>query len=291
MTSGVAVSVIVPVLNGEATIDACLASILALRHQFDPLDIIVVDNGSTDRTRAIVARWEPLVRVVAETRKGPAAARNRGVRAAASDLVAFTDADCEVHPDWLAEIVRPLDDRGIGIAGGRILAKDPENAIEKFGESIHDHQWAIESNRLPYAITMSWASRKSVLLDAGGFDESLRRCEDVDLSYRVRQAGYRFAYVPSAIVYHRHERTLGGLFAEGFAHGFHAVHLNQKHRTLLQQAGFGRINPRTYRALGRSLVRTCTGPARQDAACYSVFNLAKKMGKVSGCAWFGDVDL
>jgi len=130
-----------------------------------------------------------------------------------------------------------------------------------------------------------------VLLAAGGFDEGFRRCEDVDLSYRVRQAGYRFAYTPSAVVYHHNERTLAGLFAEGFAHGFHAVKLNGKHRPLLEAAGFRRISMRSYRALGRSLARACTGPDRHDAACYCVFNLGKKIGKLSGCARFGDLDL
>jgi hypothetical protein len=92
-------------------------------------------------------------------------------------------------------------------------------------------------------------------------------------------------------VYHRNERSLSGLFREGFAHGFHIVHLNKKHRTMLEAAGIKRINPRSYRLLGRGFARAVTGPRRYDAACYCVFNIGKRMGKLSGSARFADLDL
>ena len=103
----------------------------------------------------------------------------------------------------------------MGIAGGTIRAVPPAGDVERFGEVIHDHRRAIEVFEPPYAITMNWASRRSVLEELGGFDERFRRCEDVDLSYRMIQAGYRLAFAPAAVIYHHNEENLAGLFREG----------------------------------------------------------------------------
>jgi glycosyltransferase involved in cell wall biosynthesis len=225
------ISVIVPVYNAERTIEDCILSLLALAHPRQDFEILLVDNASRDGTSCILTRYENEARLLYEARRGPAAARNRGLRHARGEVVAFTDADCVVHENWLREITSPLTDEEIGIAGGTILAKRPYTAIEKFGERIHDHRLAINDSKPPYVITMNWASRISVLREAGFFDEGLRRCEDVDLAYRVMQAGYRFTFAPNAIVYHRNERTLPGLFSEGWLHGYHSIKVLNKHRS------------------------------------------------------------
>lgn len=227
------VSVVVPVYNGRATIGDCLASLLEVDFPREAFEVLVVDNGSRDGTADLVARHGAAVRLLHESKRGPAAARNRGLREARGEVVAFTDADCVVERGWLRAITAPLADPTVGIAGGRILARRPCNDVERFGERIHDHHSAINVWKPPYAITMSWASRLAVLREVGLFDEDLRRVEDVDLSYRIVQAGYRVVYVPEAVVYHRNERTLWGLFAEGYAHGYHAIKVLRKHEEFL----------------------------------------------------------
>jgi GT2 family glycosyltransferase len=144
-------------------------------------------------------------------------------------VIALTDADCTVDEGWLAALVAPLRDPSIGIAGGTILARRPATAIELYGESIHDHRRAIEVFRLPYVITMNWAARREVLDELGPFDETLPRCEDVSFSYRAGEAGYRLVYCPDAIVYHRNEATLVGLFREGWTHGYHGAAIERRH--------------------------------------------------------------
>ena len=104
---GIAASVIVPVFNGADTIGECLASLLALDYPPSGFEIVVVDNGSTDGTAAVVAGLGGRVRLLHEPVRGASAARNRGVRAARGRLVAFTDADCAVEPHWLARLVEP----------------------------------------------------------------------------------------------------------------------------------------------------------------------------------------
>ena len=149
-----AVSVIVAARDAEATLGACLASLRALDHP--SYELIVVDNGSTDATRAIAAAHDG-VRVLDEPRRGPAAARNTGIEAARGDVVAFTDADCVVDPRWLTKLTAALEDRRDRVAGGRILATRPANRVERYGERIHDHEAALTKYDPPYAITMNWA--------------------------------------------------------------------------------------------------------------------------------------
>lgn len=260
------VSVIVPVYNGERTIGECVESIFALSFPRDGFELLLIDNASTDGTSKILDRYNDRAVILHEAKRGPAAARNCGLRKAAGDIVAFTDADCVVDRDWLVRITAPLNDPAVGIVGGTIRAIKPCNSVEEFGERIHDHQLAIEYYSPPYAITMNWASRRSVLEEVGLFDEELLRCEDCDLAYRVVAAGYRIIHEPAAVVYHRNERSLGGLIAEGYAHGYHSIPLLKKHEEFVRT--FASASPATSR------------PSSADyALCWRVFNLGKATGK------------
>jgi glycosyltransferase involved in cell wall biosynthesis len=262
-------SVVVAVYNAEATLRACVDSLLRLDYPADRLEILCVDNASTDATGRILAAYADPVRVLRESVRGPAAARNRGLRHARGEVVALTDADCTVAPDWLRHLVAPLADASIGIVGGCIRSRRPCNVIEAFGERIHDHAWALAESRPAYAITMNWASRARVLADIGGFDEALLRSSDVDGSYRIQAQGYRLVYEPRAVVYHRNERTPWGLMHEGYVHGFHAPAVSRKHAAFVQQV--------------RQAVPTRTRPAQRslgERLLWSLFNFGKRMGRL-----------
>ena len=126
----------------------------------------------------------------------------------------------------------------------------------------------------PYAISMNWASRRAVLTEVGLFDESLLRAEDVDLAWRIRAAGLRLVYRDSALIRHRNERTLRGLFAEGYAHGYYAVALRRKYQAGLRAeraAGYSPLRP-----LLRDLAGVLRG--RRDAFYALVFDLGKAIG-------------
>jgi glycosyltransferase involved in cell wall biosynthesis len=230
-----AVSIVVPAYNAAGTIEACVDSLLALRYPASSREVIVVDNGSSDRTCSLLERYRTAITVVETSQRGPAAARNAGIGRATGAVLAFTDADCTVDCDWLAELVAPLEDVRVGIAGGTIRAHRPANAIAAYGERIHDHRRTIEELQPPYAITMNWASRRDLIDGVGRFDERLRRCEDVDLAYRIVAAGYEIAFRPQAVVYHRNERTLAGLFREGVQHGFYAQAVLERHEQLIRE--------------------------------------------------------
>src|SRR5258707_322683 len=93
-------SVIVAVYNAQATLRDCIESLLQLDYPSGHLEVLCVDNASTDATVGILASYDEHLRVVRERRRGPAAARNTGVRHAGGEVIAFTDADCVVDRAW-----------------------------------------------------------------------------------------------------------------------------------------------------------------------------------------------
>lgn len=266
------VAVVVAVYNAQATLRDCIDSLLQLDYPADRLELVCVDNASSDATPRILASYGERLRVLRETTRGPAAARNCGIRQTSGDVVALTDADCVVDRHWLRHLVAPLRDASVGIVGGKILSLRPCNAIETFGERIHDHARALNQLRPPYAITMNWAARRAVLEGVGLFNEALLRSSDVDCSYRMVDAGYRLVYAPDAVIYHRNERTPWGLLHEGYVHGFHAPAVQQLHAEFLRRV-------RAERA------RAAVAPATQepehwrDALLWSLFRLGKRVGR------------
>ncbi len=291
MTFTPPVSVIVPVFNGEKSLDACVQSLLHLDYPQAARELIFVDNASTDPSAKILASYQDRIRVAYEAKRGPAAARNRGLYAARHEIVAMTDADCIADPLWLRRLVEPLRNPSVGLVGGTILSKQPCNAIERYGEQIHDHRSAIEKWIPPYIITMNWASRKSLVSELRFFDDSFLRCEDVDFSYRAYQAGYKFTFAPEAIVRHQNEKTYTTLFLEGYRHGFFCVRNNKKHRGLLATVGHRKIFPASYAALFASFRQSLHRGSQSAARCDFTFNAAKKLGKIVGSIRFGFIDL
>ena len=285
------VSVVIPVLDGEQTIGNCIDSLLGLRYPAERVELRVVDNGSRDGTAGVLRRYGERIVRLEESTRGPAAARNAGLRGAGGEVVAFTDADCRVDPDWLTALVAPLEDPRVGIAGGTIRAIPPASDVERFGEVIHDHRRAIEVFEPPYAITMNWASRRTVLEELGGFNERFRRCQDVDLSYRMTQAGYTLTFAPAAVVYHRNEDRLAGLFREGFTHGFHGVLLLKHHQEFVRAFGHSHLSGQAYIAIGSRIVDWARGRDRERSRCDAVFNSGKKAGKLLGSLRFGHLDI
>lgn len=276
MTEEATVTVVVPVRNGAATIEACIGSLLLLDWPDGRLELLIVDNASTDQTRQVLGRFEGRVRVVREPKPGPAAARNAGVRSARGEWIAFTDADCVVEPGWLRHLLPPLANPGVGIAGGRVVARPPRNRIQQFGEKIHDQRRAIEEFNPPYVATANWASRRSVLEEVGLFDDRLLRGSDADLALRIGARGYRLVYRHDAVVSHPHESTLQGLFNEGSDHG----RGSEMMRRARGQVTFLASLRSRGRAIARSAIRVVTGPERFDALCMMIFDAGKTTGKL-----------
>lgn len=275
-----AFSIVVPAFNAATTVDQCVKSLLEIDYPRELFEIICVDNASTDNTAAILERFLPHIRILREQTRGAAAARNCGILAACHGLIAFTDADCVVDTGWLRALASRVGEPGVGIVGGRIAARQGGNAVERFGERIHDHRRAIEQFQPPYAITMNWASAKQVLVDVGLFDESLLRGQDADLAFRIGAAGWRMVYVPDAVVRHSNERTLWGLFCEGHTHGRYAPLLRARHGAKRRHVPLWREVQKSLQRLGQTAALTGADGTWRDHGYALTFNAGKAVGEI-----------
>ena len=234
------VSIIVPVYNGARTIDALLASLLALDYPPDQHEILIVDNKSTDDTRQRIQHYP--VTLLEETEiQGSDAARNRGLEAAQGEILAFTDADCVVEPTWLKRLLASHKEPCWGGFAGNRKAFPPANLIERYcahgwmfglsrlrrpffqansiGERvcsqvpILDYRSRILStNGLVNSYTANVAYRRLVFEEIGYFDDRMTSGGDVDLAWRLQtQTDWRICIVPDAIVYHQHRSNLADL--------------------------------------------------------------------------------
>jgi len=182
-------SIVVPAYNEETLLPACLDSLLA--QTFDgELEIIVVDNASTDRTGEI-ARSRG-VTVVAETRRGYSLALARGYTSATGDIVASTDADTVVPVDWAARIARAYEENPDVVAvGGEIVFCDPTPWARVFTQGLLPTLNRVDRGnpKGPHLWGANFSVRRSVLVSAGGWNVDMNLQTDTELSERLRRFG------------------------------------------------------------------------------------------------------
>ena len=198
------ISVIVPVWNDEKRIGHCIEALQRQSLALELFEIIVVDNGSTDATSSVVARY-PGVILLKEPQPGSYAARNTGLAHARGEYVAFTDSDCVPEPNWLETGLDTVQrQEGIGIVAGQIAFLDPTGAYSRACLNYERHlSMRQEDNaKSGFVITANWFSRRDILLERGGFDPTLKSGGDHELSKQVSKSGLRTVYLPTAIVVH-----------------------------------------------------------------------------------------
>ena len=195
-----------------------------------PVELIVVDNGSTDATAA-VAR-EAGATVIEESTPGPAAARNAGLRLARGDVIAHVDADTVPSSRWLASIAAPFADPAVVLVAGRNVSYPPQTAAERYiaASGLIESERAVTRPHFPFAPSMNMAVRRDAALGIGGWSEDLTTGEDVDFSFRLcRDAGCAISYAPAAIVLHRNRATDEGLRRQAWTYGEGAAALYRKY--------------------------------------------------------------
>jgi O-antigen biosynthesis protein len=232
-------SVVVPVRNAARTLPRALAALAALAPA--PDELVLVNNGSTDDTRARLEAFAATaagtkVVVLDEPRRGASVARNTGTRAATGDVVVFTDADCCPHPDWLAALGAPLADPAVGAVAGRLASTAPHGVVETFSSLFtlqaapapaRHTRWTPWAGGFP---TANLAVRRAILQAIGGFDESVAIYgEDYDLCARLYGAGAAIAYTPDAVVEHQHRVALGPMLRQAFGFGRSHAWLMRRH--------------------------------------------------------------
>ncbi len=215
------VTVVVPVRNAVSTIGHCLQAICAQRWDGGELEIIVVDNGSTDGTLQKIAKDFPTVRLLQESNPGVSHARNLAIREARGEWVAFTDADCIPTSTWIQALVqRAAESQEASFVGGSIRALLPTTSIGLFTENLFDQGRSIEREKPPSFISANLFVRKSDLVRFGMFNANYPRGQDTELAWRSHfRFGAKFAYAKDAVVEHANESTWSGLIKKAWQHG------------------------------------------------------------------------
>ena len=239
---------IVPVRNGESAITGCLDAILATDYPPDRREILVVDNGSTDETAALV-KPRP-VRYLHEPKRGVSNARNRGIADSTGEILAFVDADCLVEPQWLTELVRPFEDPEVGSVGGDLQHVSSTTPAERQAARLLGNWQRFAFNSNPaYPITANAAYRREVIERIGPFDPHMTRAQDVELGLRFQErSGRRLAYAENATARHRNRSTQLGFFRQQLGWAYGAGLVARKYEAL----GGEPIKPTRFREITRT---------------------------------------
>ena len=196
------ISVVIPVFNGEAFLREAVESVLAQR--YPAIEIIVVDDGSTDSTETLAMSFPEPVRYLKQANQGPAAARNRGIEQAQGSLIAFADAD-DLWPAAKLELQLPYlaNDSTIEIVMGRIQQV-------RLSKTVNGETRAEEFTEPAFSVNLGSAViRKSVFERVGLFDETMRYSEDVDWFMRAREAGVAIVTIDAVtLLYRQHEQNM-----------------------------------------------------------------------------------
>lgn len=220
------VSIIVPAYNAEKTLAQCLEA--CQRQTYPDVEIIVVDDGSTDNTPSIAQSFG--IHCFRQENQGPAAARNRGAGEACGDILAFTDADCVPAVDWVERLVEGFGEGIVAVGGtygivnsGSLLARMIHEEIqirhEKFGEEVD------------FVGSFNMAVLAASFRNVGGFDSRFpaASAEDNDLSYRLQDVGGNLCFQRNAVVAHHHPARLWGYLRTQARHGYWRMKLYAKH--------------------------------------------------------------
>jgi mycofactocin system glycosyltransferase len=225
------VTVVIPARDNACGVRRLVASLRGLR-------VIVVDDGSSvplDREDFSGRHCD--VEVLRHSRsRGPAAARNTGLAACTTDFVAFLDSDVVPQRGWLEALLGHFCDPTVGLVAPRIVGLTQSDHLVARYEAVHSSldQGQQEAPVMPYT-TVSYVPsaaiicRTSTLRDVGGFDETLRAGEDVDLCWRLVEAGARLRYEPIALVAHDHRTELRDWFVRKAFYGGSAAPLSTRH--------------------------------------------------------------
>ena len=220
------VSVVIPNWNGAAHLPTCLG---ALRAQtFRDVEVIVVDNASTDDSVGLLGREYPEACVIRLDRNcGFTGACNTGLRAAQGEFLILLNNDTEAAPDWLAEVVAAFERHSeAGMVASKMLLFDRRDLLHTAGDVFKTdgtpgNRGVWEEDRGQFtegpvfsANGGSAAYRKAMLDQIGPLDEDFFfSCEDVDLAWRAQLAGWQCVYAPRAVVYHKLSASGGGVTA------------------------------------------------------------------------------
>ena len=226
------VTVVIPAFNAETTIEHVVEAVQE-QNLIEEVEVIVVDDGSTDQTAAKAQRAGAMV--VRQANLGPAQARNRGWRAAQGKVVLFTDSDCRPHRDWARKLLAGFTDPEVGAVAGSYGIWNPQSWLAR---NIH-REIKVRHEKMGKFIrafgSYNVAIKKEALEKLNGFDDIYPKAsgEDNDLSYRLLEAGFTIAFRPDALVDHLHQESIFHYLKEQARHGYYRVLIYRTHPKMI----------------------------------------------------------
>lgn len=272
------ISVIIPTFNRREIVRRTVETLFAQTFPADRYEIIVVIDGSTDGTAAMLRALKPAcrLRVIEQENQGPSAARNAGMRAAESGLVLFLDDDMLCTPGLIAAhaAAHRAEERMVGF-GAVLLSADspPSLAAECFKREIGAfHLQQKQSARMGWqeieCVFSNTSLPRIVLAEAGGFDETFRMREDLELGVRLCNPGLKTRYIDSAIAYQYYEKSAADLICDAEAFAVADVLFARKYPEAPMQGQWSRYameprwkrNVRRIAALSPAVADFCLAP-------------------------------
>jgi glycosyltransferase involved in cell wall biosynthesis len=276
-------SVIIPCHNAAETIATQLEA-LASQRWSEPWEIIVVDNGSTDQTQAIVQqyreRFDHFRLLNAFDRRGSAHARNVGAQAAMGEALAFCDADDAVAPGWVASIGEAIAQYDFVASRMEWEKLNPPWTYLNRGRPQQDGLQEVSySPYLPHAGGSGLGVKRALHEAVKGFDESLLRLMDTDYCFRIQRMGVKLHFAPDAIVHVRHRDTIRGTFHQARLWAKYNVLLYKRYRVPGERV----VHPwRRYAYAWKGILRSLPQLRSRDGRVRWIRRLGRQIGLLQG---------
>lgn len=276
-------SIIVPAFNAESHIQDCLFSLMQMDYPPERREILVVDNGSTDNTAQLIKKFP--VQYLYESNRGVSAARNKAIQSSSGEILAFTDSDCLVSKSWLSRIVSSFHDAAVGGVAGEIVAHIPITPAERYAARVRhlSPQKYLLRPHLPFAVFANLAFRKEIFERIGLLDENFKCAgESTDFCTRFfRQTGKQLKFIPEALVFHRHRKSVWSFCKQQWNYGRSHALLCRKYGELSWTWRHSMLANRDLLNSAWSLVKSSTQRKKEDTDFY-YFEFLKKSSERLG---------
>ncbi len=237
------VSIIIPVRNRPLEIRACLTSLGQLNYLPEKIEIIVVDDCSSDATPEVVREFPAVTLLALKKHRQASFCRNVAASHAKNQILAFIDSDCEADSDWLLALTPAFRENSVAAAGGMIDSFYNNNQLdryEKVQSSLIISSSYKRSDRLDpffYVPSCNFLVRRECFMELGGFKNDLHVGEDVDLCWRIQDIGLQVDYHPVGIIFHKHRNRLKSFCSRRFDYGTSEPQLQKLHEGRRKKMG------------------------------------------------------
>lgn len=233
--SKISVSIIVPILNAEKTVEKCLIYLEKQTYKGKTQIIIVLDKRTCSKTLDIIKNYVKKyknIKLLICNKKGAGNARNFGVRYAKGKYLFFTDADCKISRNWIELMEKKLKEskKNIGIVGGSDPFLKKNGILNEFMRLDNDFRTPNKEGYTNFIDTNNFGIKKNIFKRIGGFNKNLHAGEDVDLSLKIKKLGLKLYFDPKIKVFHNKSYSLFSFIKESYQHSYDLANVWLNHK-------------------------------------------------------------